>query len=177
MKKRVFAIILLVAVSASLVLAGCGSKGNGAGSGNAAAASAGKEQKEDFAFHYKDTEIRMNAPAEPVLAKLGEAMNYTEAASCAFEGLDKTYFYGSFYLTTYPKDDKDFISIVEIVDDTVQTDEGIAIGDPEKKVEETYGVENYNGINAYVVESGDSSLTIIIDGGLVSSIQYAALFD
>lgn len=176
MKKRLLAIILLVAVSASLVLAGCGSQGNATGSGNAAAA-AGKEQKEDFAFHYKDTEIRMNAPAEPVLAKLGEAMNYTEAASCAFEGLDKTYFYGSFYLTTYPKDGKDFISIVEIVDDTVQTDEGIAIGDPEKKVEEAYGAENYNGINAYVVESGDSSLTIIIDGGIVSSIQYAALFD
>ena len=62
-----------------------------------------------FVFSYKDTGITMKADAQHILAALGEPMSYTETASCAFTGLDKTYYYGSFYLYTCPIEGKDYI--------------------------------------------------------------------
>lgn len=128
-----------------------------------------------FVFTYNGTDISMNAPAEPILAALGEPKSYTEEASCAFEGLDKTYYYGSFYLQTYPMTDGDYIYCLWMVDDTITTAEGIYIGAPESQVEAAYGADSYNGTNAYIVTKGDSKLTVIIESGVVSSIQYDAV--
>ncbi len=128
-----------------------------------------------FAFIYNGTEIIMNAPAADTLEVLGEPKSYTEEASCAFEGLDKTYYFGSFYLQTYPMGDVDYIYCVWLVDDSVNTAEGIYIGAPESQVEAAYGADAYNGTNAYSVTKGDSKLTVIIDAGVVSSIQYDAI--
>ena len=46
-----------------------------------------------------------------------------------------------------------------------------------EKVEEVYGADSFNGVNAYQVSGGDMSLTIIMDNDKVSSIQYAAIFE
>ena len=67
--------------------------------------------------------------------------------------------------------------MVELVDDTVKTEEGISIGDSKEKVEEVYGADSFNGVNAYQVSGGEMSLTIIMDNDKVSSIQYAAIFE
>lgn len=128
-----------------------------------------------FVFTYNGTDIIMNAPAADIVAALGEPKSYTEEASCAFEGLDKTYYYGSFYLQTYPMEDVDYIYSMWLVDDSISTPEGIYIGAPESQVEAAYGADSYNGTNAYMVTKGDSKLTVIIDGGVVSSIQYDAI--
>ena len=55
---------------------------------------------ESYVFNYNGVAIPMNANAADILAQLGEPKSYTEEASCAFEGLDKTYYFGSFYLQT-----------------------------------------------------------------------------
>lgn len=128
-----------------------------------------------YVFTYNGTDIIMNAPAADILAALGEPKSYTEEASCAFEGLDKTYYFGSFYLQTYPMGDQDYIYCVWLVDDSVNTAEGIYIGAPQSQVEAAYGADAYNGTNAYSVTKGDSKLTVIIDAGVVSSIQYDAI--
>ena len=128
-----------------------------------------------FVFNYNGTSITMNAPAADIVAALGEPKSYTEEASCAFEGLDKTYYYGSFYLQTYPMENVDYIYSMWLVDDSITTPEGIYIGAPESQVEAAYGADSYNGTNAYMVTKGDSKLTVIIDGGVVSSIQYDAI--
>ena len=49
----------------------------------------------------------MGADASKVVDELGEADDYFESESCAFEGLDKVYTYPGFKLNTYPVDDKD----------------------------------------------------------------------
>ena len=72
-----------------------------------------------FYFTYEGTEIRLHADMAPILEKLGEPKKYTESASCAFEGLDKTYFYGNFYMTTYPQGEKDYVFSLWFVDDTL----------------------------------------------------------
>ena len=51
-----------------------------------------------FYFTYEGTEIRLHADMAPILEKLGQPKKYTESASCAFEGLDKTYTYAGYTL-------------------------------------------------------------------------------
>ena len=121
----------------------------------------------------------MKADAAPVLEALGECKSYTEEKSCAFDGLDKNYTYTSFIMTTYPDGDKDRVNSVTLLDDTVSTAAGICIGDSKEKVEEAYGADSFNGVNAYIMknDSGDAQLTVILSSEKVSSIQYVALFD
>ena len=130
---------------------------------------------ESYTFTYGSTTIAMNADASVIVAALGEPKKYTEEESCAFEGLSKTYFFGSFYLETYPDHGTDRVYCVWFADDSVTTEEGIYIGANQQQVEDTYGAQWYNGKNAYVVQSGDCVLTIILENGVVCSIQYTAV--
>lgn len=132
--------------------------------------------KEGFSCTIGGTEITMKANAAPILAALGEPKSYTEEASCAFTGLDKTYYFGSFYLATYPQGNQDHIFSVWFTDDTVTTAEGIYIGSTQAAVEAAYGKDGYNGVNAYILNKGETKLTIILTDGVVSSIAYDAIF-
>lgn len=157
-------------IFSALVLLVClvGCSGNNQNSGNT-----GKDGA-SLCVHVEKTEIAMNTDAAPILKQLGEPIHYTEEASCAFKGLDKTYDYGSFILQTYPNEDKDYILSLWFTDDRVATDEGITIGATQDEVEKAYGTECYNGSNAYVKTVGDTKLTIILKDGVVSSILYEA---
>ena len=134
-------------------------------------------QTDRFTFTYKGTPITMKAEAAPICEALGDAKSYTEETSCAFDGLDKNYTFTSFIMTTYPDGDKDRVNSLTLLDDTVSTADKISIGDSKEKVEEVYGADSFNGVNAYIVTEGDAQLTVIIDGDKVSSIQYTAVFE
>lgn len=136
-----------------------------------------QEAEEGFVFDYNGTIITMHAPAEPIVAALGEPKNYSESASCAFTGLDKTYFYGSFYMDTYPVEGKDFVYGWWFVDDSVATQEGIYIGCTREQVETTYGADTFNGENAYEIIRNNCTMTIIVEEDVVTSIQYAIILD
>lgn len=125
-------------------------------------------------YSVRGVEVMMHAEAAPVLSALGEPVSYTEEASCAFTGLDKTYYYGGFYLQTYPLNDVDYIYSLWLVDDSSTTPEGIYIGASQAEVEAAYGAESFNGSNAYILKGTTSTLTIILTDGAVSSIQYDA---
>lgn len=132
---------------------------------------------DSWTYNVRDVDVMMHAPAAPVLEALGEPVSYTKEASCAFTGLDKTYFYGGFYLQTYPIGDEDYIYSVWLIDDSSTTPEGIYIGAPQSEVEAAYGTTGYNGTNAYIMTGTTSKLTIIMDNGVVSSIQYDAVIE
>lgn len=133
--------------------------------------------QENFQFTYQGTEITLHAPAATIVSALGEPVKYTESTSCAFEGLDKSYYYGSFYLETYPKADADYVYGWWFADDSVSTPEGIYIGAAQADVEKAYGADTFNGTNAYVVKKTAGTLTVILTDGVVSSIQYAIHLD
>lgn len=133
--------------------------------------SAPGEEADGLAFVYNGTTIQPNALAEPILSALGEPKSYTEETSCAFDGLDKTYFYGSFYLQTYPAADGDRVFCLWLVDDTVTTPEGVYIGSTEQQVKDAYGEDCLNG-SSCIVTQGDCKLTIVLTDGAVSSIVY-----
>ena len=172
--------ILIVMAVAALVLAlvACGEK-TPETTAPAAPVVQGPTQPDASSWKYtvQGVDILMHAEAAPVLEALGEPVSYTEEASCAFTGLDKTYYYGGFYLQTYPMGEEDFVYSVWLVDDSSTTPEGIYIGASQAEVEAAYGTEGFNGSNAYVMTGTTSTLTVILTDGVVSSIQYDAVVE
>lgn len=158
--KRI-SIILLAAVML-LSLVGCGSTDI-------------DPQEENFTFTYNGTKITLGAEAAPIIDALGEPRSYTEEPSCAFDGMDKTYYYGSFYISTYSLDGKDHIYNLWFADDGVATDEGIRIGSTQSQVEDAYGKECFNGTNSFMLTKGQSKLVILIEEKTVSSVRYEVI--
>ena len=172
--KKIFALIL--ALTMVFALAACG--GETAPETTAPAANTpGKTDPSSWKYTVRGVDVMMNAEAAPVLEALGEPVSFTEEASCAFTGLDKTYNYGGFFLQTYPIGEKDYIYSVWLMDDSSTTPEGIYIGATQAEVESAYGSDGFNGSNAYIMPGTTSTLTIIITDGIVSSIQYDAVVE
>ena len=161
-------IALMLVLSMMLCFAGCGKE-------EAAPAAPAAPVADGWSFNYNGTEIAISADAAPIVEALGEPKSYTEETSCAFEGPDKTYFYGNFYMTTYPQGEKDYVFSMWFVDDTLTTAEGVYIGAEQAEVEAAYGADAFNGSNAYIVEKGSTKLTVLLADGYVSSIQYELL--
>lgn len=128
-----------------------------------------------YVFAYGDVVISIDAEAEALIGRLGEADAYFEAPSCAFDGIDKMYTYNGFELDTYPKNGKDYVSAVIFKDDMVSTAEGISIGDALEKVKETYGehAADEGGLLAY--EKDGMKLCFIVQDGNVMSIEYHSM--
>lgn len=115
--------------------------------------------------------VEVDADMAPILTALGEPASYFEAASCAFEGLDKIYTYSSFEIDTYPAQDRDLVSAVILKDDSVTTAEGICIGDSLQKLQETYGEGSMEeGMLTY--EKDGMKLCFILREDSVISIEY-----
>lgn len=135
----------------------------------------GEPVQDSYSFVYNGVTISLNAPAESVVAALGEPASYSESTSCAFDGLDKSYGYGSFYLETYPLNGKDYVYGWYFVDDLVANAEGISIGSSLADVQAAYSSDYYNGTNAYQIKKGSGMMTIILDNEIVTSVQYAII--
>ncbi len=172
--KKIICLMMLLC----LVLSACtGNTGTSSTPENSVPGSSGNPNQatDTFTFTYKGTAIPMHGSAESIVAALGEPTSYTEEPSCAFDGMDKTYYYGSFYLQTYPLNGGDFVYSLWFMDDTISTAENIYIGATQAQVEAAYGTDCYNGSNAFILTKGASTLTILMENGAVSSIIYDAL--
>lgn len=168
---------LLMAVSL-LMLAGCGNdekviggSGQNSDSQQSGGAAGTSQDAKGYVFTYNGTAIAVDADAAPIVASLGEAASYFEAASCAFEGLDKIYSYSGFDLNTYPSGDKDLVSAIVFRDDTVSTAEGVCIGDTLEKVKQVYG-EGYTEEDGMLVYEKDGMKLCFILKEDVAAIEY-----
>lgn len=115
--------------------------------------------------------VEVDADMAPILQSLGEPVSYFEAASCAFEGLDKIYTYSSFEIDTYPLQDRDLVSAVILKDDSVTTAEGVCIGDSLEKLLEVYGDGAQEG-GMLVYEKDGMKLCFILQDDSIISIEY-----
>ena len=150
-------------------LAACSGSGDGSGNGG------GSSSEPGFTYTNGSVTIEMNSDAAAVVEKLGEPLDYFESESCAFEGLDKVYTYPGFKLNTYPEEDKDYVLSVVFMDDTVETEEGIANGSTKDQVTEAYGDPAEESDTSLVYEKGDTEMTIGLDGDSVSSLEISAV--
>ena len=130
-----------------------------------------------FVFEYEGIQMYVNQEATEVLDALGEPVSYFEAASCAFEGLDKMYTYSSFELDTYPEGDTDYISCIYFLDDMVETPEGISLYMTQADMEAAYGTDYEEANGAYVYTKGNGQLSFIIENDEIVVIEYKTKVD
>ena len=174
--------LLILALSLALVLslAACGGKddSNSAGNNNQTSTSAPvTKANSKYVPSYKGCDLPMNAEFAPILAFLGEPDSYFEAASCAFDGLDKTYTYSGLEIVTYPDGDKDFVSSVRILDGSVSTPEGVTIGSTQEEVAAACGADFQEIGKQYVYADGDAEFSILFEDGKAISVEYVAIND
>lgn len=131
------------------------------------------QEKEGYYFEYKGIKIGINDEAAPILEALGEPMHYFEAPSCAFEGMDKIYSYSGFEFTTYTKDNKDYISSIVFLDDTVTTREGITLNATLDDIIKAYGSEYEKSYNQFSYSDGNCVLSFILENDGVVSVEYS----
>ena len=127
-----------------------------------------------IAFEFDGVSVPLNVPSDEIIASLGEDYQYFEAQSCAFQGMDKVYTYGSFQIRTYTDGDTDKILSVEFLDDTISTPEGIYIGCSEDQVIAAYGSDSLSENGSYIIAADGGTLDIVMGDGTVSGISYNA---
>lgn len=125
-----------------------------------------------YALVYNGVAIEIDADAAPIVEQLGEPDAYFEAPSCAFEGIDKIYTYGSMELDTYPMQQKDYVSAIVFKDDIITTTEGIGIGDTVEKMESVYGTGWTDAGGMAVYEKDGMKLCFILEGDNIISVEY-----
>ena len=165
--KRISA--LLLALTMTLALTSCGD--------DTSTVTPTPPARDMFTFIYKDCALPMNAEFAPLLAIIGEPDTYFEAASCAFDGLDKIYTYGGIELTTYPDGDKDYISSIRLLDNTASTPEGITIGSTTAEAVAAYGDGYTDSGDLYTWENDNAILSILFENDMAISVEYIAIND
>ena len=127
-----------------------------------------------YAYMHDGVAIEIDAQADVIIEQLGEPLSYFEAPSCAFEGIDKIYTYSSFEVETYPLNEKDYVSLVTLKDDSVATTEGVSIGDTVDKVKEVYGSECTEESGMIIYKKDNMKLCFIIQEDTVASVEYVS---
>ncbi len=130
----------------------------------------------EYTFVSGDVTVKMNVPAADILTALGEAKSTYEAPSCAFQGNDYYYDYGSFELSAYDNGDGvQMVYSVYLKDDLIETPEGLCIGADEADVASIYGEDGKLENGSYSYTDGNATLSVIIKDGKVSAIEYTAV--
>lgn len=184
MKRNLFCALLALAVTLSL--AGCGGKGQPGSSGGQTdqpgqtsqsvqpgqSTQPGGSNVTEYVFRSGETRLFIDQDMAEVLTALGEPKEYFEAESCAFQGLDKTYTYSGFVITTRPDGEKDFVNSIILTDDSVTTPEGLYIGSPAADVTAAYGESDSATDTFLPYTKGNTALSFVLSEGKVISIEY-----
>ena len=130
----------------------------------------------DLTLTVGGTAVRPDTSVSALLDAFGTDYTYSEAVSCVYTGMDKTYAYSARILYTYPDGDADRLLELYCTAD-VQTAQGVGIGASRKDVEAAYGTEYTQAGNTmtYALAAQDSltipaSLYFELDGDTVCAI-------
>src|SRR5574344_807174 len=135
---------------------------------------------ENYVFTYQGVNVIVSTSMNDIIDSLNAVAGepkYFEAASCADDGMSKTYTYngGSFTVSTNPNGPVDVIANITLYDDTVSTAEGICIGSTKDEVSAAYGEATTSTDTTYTYEKGTSTLVFVFDAdSKVSTIIYNA---
>lgn len=162
-------VCLLLALALMFVLCACGT-GGGVSEG-------------DLKLTLGGAEFTVRTTVADALAALGEDYAYSEAVSCVYTGMDKTYTYADATLYTYPAEDGASDCLMELYCNggDVRTSRGIGLGDTRQAVIAAYG-EGYTergSILAYELPASGAqtvpaSLYFELDGEAVAAIGITA---
>lgn len=132
--------------------------------------------RKGFVWKYKNVSVGMHDNARNILKKAGKQVAKSESKSCAYKGMDRTYKFKDFIITTYSntKNGTEYVNSIKFRTSNVQTAEKIKIGSTKNKVIDTYG-KGKSEFGVYTFTKGKSKLVIEINSNnKVSSITYMA---
>lgn len=174
MKRRLRCTLLALGLIGSLTACSSGNTG-GQGQQNPPSSSSSQgslaEDTGNYTFSVNGVSVSIGQDMEEVRSGLGKEQSYFEAASCAFEGLDKTYTYSGFTITTRPEGEKDFVNSILLTDDSVTTERGIYIGSTREDVISAYG-EGGETDTVIRYSKDNTTLNFILKDNKVISIEY-----
>ncbi len=130
----------------------------------------GEQKQEAFVLKSGDKEIVLGE--EFSTEKCGKEKEYSEIPSCAFNGIDKTYKYDNYEITTYPDGAKDRILSIYFLDSGVSTTEGVKIADSYDDMVQAYGNEYENEGNKYSYKKGKTRIEFLVENKVITSIEY-----
>lgn len=107
----------------------------------------------------------------------GEEKSYSEVPSCAGQGTDKVYNYGSYEITSYQDGEQEKIYSVYFINDQITTTEGVKISDNSSVMFEKYGNDYVQIGNQYTYTSGNIELAFIVENGFITSITYTLVIE
>jgi len=115
--------------------------------------------------------------AAPVLAKLGKEVAYSEATSCLFVGMDKTFDYTYLQIFTVPKDETDLLDGIYLLDDRYATARGIRVGATRDDVVAAYGAKDGEDSLLYNVGGDPTDISqpyieFVFEDDKLSAISY-----
>ena len=186
MIKRIFLLVIVL-----MLLQGCAGKTPNAAPNNAPAIAPNPGVQEQpqisqpssdagpqgFLFEAYSQNIYVCAEAAPILAALPEPRDTFESPSCAFEGMDITYFYPGFELTTYPKNNKEYVLSIVFTDDSITTPDGIYLGGTLQNVEKAYGVDYERSDGQITYSRGKGSLIFTFEQDIIVGIVYTMIIE
>lgn len=139
-------------------------------SGDAQQADDQAAAKDPYSYTYEGVKLMPGDPFDP--AKLPEASSVFEVPSCAIEGTDNLYNYGTFEVTAFNDGSGEVIYSIFFIDPNITTDEGLALGDDVAKMIELYGEDYVQEGTAYTYTSENTILSIIVQNDMVNSIEF-----
>ena len=123
-----------------------------------------------YAYTYEGVKLVPGAAFDPSV--LPEAESVFEVPSCAIEGTDNLYNYGTFELTAFNDGTGEVIYSIFFNDPNITTDEGLALGDDVEKMVQIYGEDYTQEGTAYVYTSQGTILSILVQNDTVTSIEF-----
>lgn len=134
-----------------------------------------KAAPKGYLFKYKGVLASMHGKADALMKKAGKPLSQKRSKSCAYNGLDSTYVYKDFTLTTYSNSVKgaQYINSITLRTNKVATKEGIKISSSYNTVVKKYGKAKDN-FGVYFYTKGKSRLQIEVTDKKVSGIMYVA---
>jgi len=131
--------------------------------------------KDGFFFDANGVTITTDQDLDAILSGIGESKSKFSAPSCAGEGTDYIYDYGSFQIETYPSEDgKNLIGLIELKDDMVSTKEGIDLSMTKEDVIKAYGNDYEETPNGITYSKGGTKLSFLFEDDKMISIQYVS---
>ena len=96
-----------------------------------------------------------------------------EAQSCAAQGMDRTYLYPDYEISTYPDGEEERILYIFLKTDQVRTAEGADLSMRKEEVEALYGTPSREEANALVYKKGSMRLMFFFDeSDALTAIEY-----
>ncbi|MDO5382422.1 MAG: hypothetical protein Q4F06_06890 [Eubacteriales bacterium] len=170
MKKKIYVIACML--TAGIMMTSCGNSGSQTSEQQNTTTVA--SESSNFAYTLSGVELKIDGDLTEYTSKLGEPKGgYYEAKSCAFDGMDKFYYYDSVTLQGYQKDGKDKLYSITLMDDAVKTKEGVRIGDKKDKVVSAYGSTYTEKDGQLQYQSGNTIISFLIKDDVVESIVYS----